>query len=93
MDTNWLVTQLKHGEHYNAQTDEGETYRVSRPPTSLSLKAAQVIETLATQLQLGREIEQNLMRQIHDLNERYEILQQSKTPATTSGEDRPTAGN
>lgn len=69
MDINWLVQRLKHGEIYNAQNAEGETYQVTRPPTSISIKAADVIQRLSDQLQQNAETTQNLMRQLHNTNE------------------------
>ena len=74
MDINWLVQRLKHGEVYHAQNTEGETYQVTRPPTSISIKAAAVIEQLSTHLQQNAEINQNLMRQLHDANTELEFF-------------------
>ena len=74
MDINWLVQRLKHGETYHAQNTEGETYQVTRPPTSISIKAAAVIEQLSTHLQQNAEINQNLMRQLHDANTELEFF-------------------
>jgi uncharacterized membrane protein YgaE (UPF0421/DUF939 family) len=74
MDINWLVQRLKHGEVYQAQNPEGETYQVNRPPTSISIKAADVIQQLSNQLQQNAEINQNLMRQLHDANSHLETL-------------------
>lgn len=74
MDINWLVQRLKHGESYHAQNAEGETYQVNRPPTSISIKAADVIQQLSTQLQQNAEINQNLMRQLNDVNAELELF-------------------
>jgi hypothetical protein len=74
MDINWLVQRLKHGEVYHAQNTEGDTYQVTRPPTSISIKAADVIQQLSTQLQQNAEITQNLMRQLHDANTELELF-------------------
>lgn len=74
MDINWLVQRLKHGETYHAQNPEGETYQVNRPPTSTSIKAADIIQQLSNQLQQSAEITQNLMRQLHDANTQLELL-------------------
>lgn len=93
MDINWLLRRLKHGDSYTAHNSEGEPYQVNTPPTSISLKAALVIENLSQQLNQAHQVEQNLMRQIHDLNEYNDLLQKSKTPAATSGEDRPADSN
>ena len=74
MDINWLVQILRHGEIYNAQNSEGETYQVTRPPTSISIKAANAIQQLSTQLQQNAEITQNLMRQLNDANTELELF-------------------
>ena len=74
MDINWLVQRLKHGEIYNAQNTEGDTYQVTRPPTSISIKAAEVIQRLSDQLQQNAETTQNLMRQIQDVNAELEFF-------------------
>lgn len=74
MDINWLVQRLKHGEVYHAQNMKGETYQVTRPPTSISIKAADVIQQLSTQLQQSAETNQNLMRQLHDANTELEFF-------------------
>lgn len=74
MDINWLVQRLKHGEVYHAQNSEGETYQVTRPPTSISIKAANVIEQLSTHLQQNAEINQNLMRQLENANAELEFF-------------------
>lgn len=74
MDINWLVQRLKHGEVYHAQNSEGETYQVTRPPTSISIKAANVIEQLSAHLQQNAEINQNLMRQLDNANAELEFF-------------------
>lgn len=86
MDINWLVQRLKHGEVYHAQNAEGETYQVNRPPTSISIKAADVIQRLSDQLQQNAETTQNLMRQLHDANTELEFFykkrDEEKQPTT-----------
>jgi hypothetical protein len=85
MDINWLVQRLKHGEVYHAQNTEGETYQVTRPPTSISIKAADVIQQLSTHLQQNAEINQNLMRQLQDANTELEFFykkRDEKEPTT-----------
>lgn len=85
MDINWLVQRLKHGEVYHAQNSEGEAYQVNRPPTSISIKAADVIQRLSDQLQQNAEITQNLMRQLHDANTELELFYkkpEQKAPET-----------
>jgi hypothetical protein len=74
MDINWLVQKLKHGEVYHAQNSEGETYQVTRPPTSISIKAANVIEQLSAHLQQNAEINQNLMHQLNNATAELEIF-------------------
>lgn len=79
MDINWLLQRLKHGEIYHAQNSEGDTYQVTRPPTSISIKAADVIQQLSTQLQQNAEINQNLMRQLNDANTELEFFYNQRT--------------
>jgi len=78
MDINWLLQRLKHGEIYNAQNAEGDTYQVTRPPTSTSIKAAGVIQRLSEQLQQNAEINQNLMRQLQDANTQLDFFYKNK---------------
>jgi hypothetical protein len=47
---------------------------VTRPPTSISIKAADAIQQLSTQLQQNAETTQNLMRQLHDANTQLELF-------------------
>jgi len=82
MDINWLVQRLKHGETYNAQNAEGETYQVKRPPTSVSIKAAETIVRLDSQLQQNAEITQNLMRQLQDANAQLDFFYKNKDKET-----------
>ena len=84
MDINWLIQRLRHGETYTAQSEDGEPYQVTRPPTSLSIKAAEVLIQQSNQLQATAETSRNLMRQIQDLNEKYELLYKTSTTTKTS---------
>jgi hypothetical protein len=84
MDINWLLQRLKHGETYHAQNTEGETYQVNRPPTSISIKAADVIQQLSTQLQQNAETTQNLMRQLHDANTQLEFFYKKRDETQTT---------
>jgi hypothetical protein len=74
MDINWFVQMLKQGETYQAQNTEGEPYQVNRPPTSTSIKAANIIQQLSAQIEQNAEITQNLMRQLHDANSQLELF-------------------
>jgi hypothetical protein len=47
---------------------------VNRPPTSTSIKAANIIQQLSAQLEQNAEITQNLMRQLHDANSQLELF-------------------
>ena len=87
MDINWLVQRLKHGEAYHAQNTKGDTYQVSRPPTSLSIKAAEVIQQLSSQLQQNAEINQNLMRQLHDANTQLELFYKQRDETQTTAQE------
>jgi 3-methyladenine DNA glycosylase/8-oxoguanine DNA glycosylase len=93
MDINILVQRLRHGESYNAQNEHGDTYTVTRPPTSLMIKAAEVIVQQSNQINQAHEISQNLMRQLDDLNTQYELLYKTRTTPETSAQAGPTAGN
>lgn len=79
MDINWLVQRLRHGEIYTAHTEEGEPYTVTHPPTSVSMKAADFLIQQSNQLQSIAETNQSLMRQIQDLNEKYEQIYKTST--------------
>jgi hypothetical protein len=81
MDINWLVRVLTHGEIYHAQNAEGETYQVTRPPTSISIKAAAVIQQLSNQLEQNAEVTQNLMRQLNDANTQLEFFYKQRDEA------------
>lgn len=77
MDINLLVQRLQRGESYNAQTSDGDTYQVNRPPTQLNIKAAQVIIALDGQLQQLNVVVQSLQRQLQELAQQHELLQKS----------------
>ena len=51
---------------------------MTRPPTSVSIKAANVIQQLSNQLQQNAEINQNLMRQLNDANTELETFYQQR---------------
>ena len=74
MDINWLLQRLKHGEAYQVQNEDGNVYQVNTPPTSLNIKAADVIHRLSEQIQQNAETTQNLMRQLHDANTQLEFF-------------------
>lgn len=86
MDINWLVQRLKNGESHIINDGINEPYQVNNPPTSLSIKAAQVIERLHEHVNSVSETNLNLQRQLNSLLEEYELLRQTTTPTTTSGE-------
>ena len=79
MDINILIQRLRHGERYTAQNEDGDTYTVTRPPTALSIKAAEALIKQNNQIESVYETSQNLMRQLKDLNERYELLYKAKS--------------
>ena len=76
---------LLNGERYTAHTDTDETYEVVRPPTSLSIKAANIIKQQSDQLQLSAQITQNLQKQLTEALEQLEQLQkvEPEVPVTT----------
>lgn len=86
MDINWLIQRLKNGESYTVNDGIADPYQVNNPPTSLSIKAAQVIERLHEQVNSSTEIILNLQRQLNTLHQEYELFRQTNPPATTSGE-------
>ena len=86
MDINWLVQRLKNGESYTVNDGISEPYQVNNPPTSLSIKAAQVIERLHEQNSLTAQIILNLQHQLNTLHQEYELFRQTNPPATISGE-------
>ena len=93
MDINILIQRLRHGESYTAQDAEGNPYTVTRPPTSLSIKAAEMLIKQSNQIEQVYETSQNLMRQLNNLNEHYDLLYKTRTPPETSTETGPEAGN
>jgi 3-methyladenine DNA glycosylase/8-oxoguanine DNA glycosylase len=93
MDINILVQRLRHGEGYTAQNEHGDTYQVARPPTGLMIKAADVIIQQNNQINQIHETSQNLMRQLNNLNEQYELLYKTCLTPETSTQARPTAGH
>lgn len=93
MDINILIQRLRHGESYNAQNEDGETYTVTRPPTALSIKAAEMLIKQSNQIEQVYETSQNLMRQLNNLNEQYDLLYKARATPETSTETGPEAGN
>lgn len=89
MDINWLVQRLKHGESYVVNDGVGEPFQVNTPPTSLSIKAARVIERLHQQIDSVSQTNLNLQQQLNNLIQEYELLRQTVTAPTTSGEVGP----
>ena len=73
MDINLLVQRLQHGESYTAYNAEAEPYTVNRPPTQITLKAAQAIVNLNAQLQQAMQVIQNLQIQVNELAQQIEI--------------------
>ena len=93
MDINILVQRLRHGERYTAQNEDGDTYTVTRPPTSLSIKAAEMLIKQNNQLEQVYETSQNLMRQLNNLNEQYDLLYKAKPAPEASAETGSESGN
>lgn len=93
MDINILIQRLRHGESYKAQNEDGESYTVTRPPTALSIKAAEMLIKQNNQIEQVYETSQNLMRQLNNLNEHYDLLYKARTTSETSTETRPESGN
>lgn len=79
MNINLLVQRLQNGESYTVHDALGEPYQENRPPTSLSIKAAQAIVQQSQQLQQAGEIINNLQSQLNELTEQHELLQRTKS--------------
>lgn len=77
MDINLLIQRLRHGENYVVHDALGEPYQENRPPTSLSLKAAEVIMRQSNAINQAAETINNLQRQLNELAEQHELLQKS----------------
>lgn len=86
MDINWLVQRLKHGESYVINDGINDSYQVNNPPTSLSIKAAQVIERLHAHVNSVSETNLNLQRQLDQLLQEYELHRQADVTTAPSGE-------
>ena len=85
MDINLLVQRLQHGESYTVHNDAGDPYQENRPPTTLSIKAAQVILQQSATINQAAETINNLQRQLNELAQQYELLQKSNvTPEPSS---------
>lgn len=84
MDINLLVQRLQHGDNYTVHDALGEPYQENRPPTSLSLKAAQVIIQQNQQLQQANEALLNLQRQLNELAQQHESLQNTNAATEPS---------
>jgi len=82
MDINLFVQRLKHGDSYTVQDGDNDPYLVHRPPNSLMIKAADIINQLSGHLNQSNEIINNLQRQ---LNEAHETLRNSSTTTTPGG--------
>jgi hypothetical protein len=86
MDINWLVQRLKHGDSYTVQDGDNDPYQVHTPPTTLNIKAADVIIALSNQLQQSNEAMLNLQRQQQELLQQYEALRNFSSTARPSTE-------
>lgn len=64
MDINQLVFRLKNGDNYTAHPEDGDPYQVIRPPSSLTMRAADFIVKQDQQLQQYMAIIQNLQYQL-----------------------------
>jgi len=85
MDINLLVQRLKHGDSYIVQDGDNDPYQVNRPPNSLMIKAADVIEQLSNAVQQSHQVAHNLQRQLDEITQQYEALRNTKTTAEPGG--------
>ena len=86
MDINLLVQRLKHGDSYIVQDGDNDPVQVNRPPTHLTIKAADVIIALHNQIEQSNAAMLNLQRQLTELAQAYETLRNSSLTPTPSGE-------
>ena len=93
MDFTILTQRLTNGEVYQAQAEDGSTYQVNRPPTSLMLAAAKAIQQLVGMVNQNSETIQNLSKQIQDLLTDNELLRQNKSTSETSSQTGPEQGD
>lgn len=87
MDVNWLIQQLKSGQTFTTQNEDGTTSVEINPPSKLHLNAARIIEKLATQLEHSKAVEQNLMMQLHNLYDEINKLQRNQPSNGTTQQD------
>ncbi len=87
MDINILVQRLQHGESYTVHNSLGEPYQENRPPTALSISAAKTIVAMHQQLQQNNQIILNLQKQLTELAQQYELIQQTNSTPATSGQN------
>jgi hypothetical protein len=81
MDINWLVQRLKHGDSYTVQDGDNDPYQVHTPPTHLTIKAADAIVALHSQLQQSNEAMLNIQRQLEELLQQYEAFRNFSSTA------------
>lgn len=84
MDINILVQRLQHGESFQVQNSEGESYQVNRPPSQLSINAAKAIITLHGQVEQLSTSMLSLQNQLNELSNEYESFKKNQTTSTTS---------
>lgn len=92
MDFTILTQRLTTGDIYQAQADDGSTYQVNRPPTSVMLAAAKAIKQLVELYNNDQVVIQNQHQQIQDLLNDNELLRQNKPTSEASLQTGPEQG-
>jgi hypothetical protein len=93
MDFTILLQRLTNGDVYQANADDGSTYQVNHPPTSVMLAAARAIKQLVELNNNNQTVVQNQHKQIQDLLNDNELLRQNKSTSETSIETKSEQGN
>jgi cell division protein FtsL len=83
MDTNWLLQRLKSGEVYTIDDGINEPYQVNKPASSLSRKAAEIIEKLDQHIRSLSDTNLSLQAQINNLIQENEILRKANSSSGT----------
>ena len=92
MDFSILLQRLTNGDIYQANAEDGSTYQVNRPPTTVMLSAAKAIKQLVDLYNNDQVVIQNLSKQIQDLLNDNELLRQNKSTSEASTQIGPEQG-
>ena len=92
MDFSILTQRLTNGDIYQVNADDGSTYQVNRPPTTVMLAAARAIKQLVDLYNNDQVVIQNQHKQIQDLLTDNEFLRQNNTTSEVSLQTGPEQG-